>query len=115
MMNLKHKSGNLKHGKRKRTSSPNGQFSKSTETSKTKEPWWRAVELALYLVMWPAMCLLKIFNLAIFEVDAFFEVDAIFEVDDSLKWVPEQSKLKSSTCVIERKANCQGLCYIYLK
>ena len=67
------------------------------------------MELALYLVMWPAMCLVKIFNLAI------FEVDAIFEGDDSLKWVPEQSKLKSGTCVIERKASCQGLCYSYLK
>lgn len=102
MMCLKHKSSNLKHGKGKRTSGPNGQLSKSAKTSKTK-PGWGEGELALYLVMWLGMCLFKIYKIAIFEVDA------------SLKWMPEKSKFKSGTCITERKANRQGLHYSYLK
>lgn len=36
-MNLKHKSSNLKHRKKKKTSGPSGQLSASTKISKTKE------------------------------------------------------------------------------
>lgn len=114
MTNLKPKSGICSNERGKEQAAQRVSYQNHPRLP-NKEPWWRGVELALYLVMWLAMCLVKVFNLAIFEVDDIFEVDAIFEVDDSLKWVPEQSKLKSGTCVIERKANCQGLCYSYLK
>lgn len=56
--------------------------------------------LALYLVVWLAMCLLKI---------------AIFEVYASLKWNPWQPKLKSGACITKkRKPNCQGLHYMLI-
>ena len=101
-MNLKHKSGNLKCQKReqeRKKIGPNGWFSKSIGISKTKEPHGVGLGthvLALYLVVWPAMCLFKI---------SFIEVDA------SLKWMPWQSRLKSSTCITKIKYNCQGLYY----
>ena len=44
--------------------------------------------LALYLVLWLAMCLFKII---------------IIEVDASLKWLPWQSKLNSGTCITQKK------------
>ena len=61
-------SRNLKCGKRKTTSGPNGQLLKSIKISKTKEAGLRgacAHGLVLYLDTWLAMCS---FNIAIFEV-----------------------------------------------
>ena len=63
----------------------------SDQLSKIKEPElgvWGRDSLALYLVMWLEMCVFKI---------AFFEVDA------SLKWMPQQSMLKSGTSITKRK------------
>ena len=81
---------------RKKISSPNGQLSKTAEISHTKEPGSWAQGLALYLVLWLAMCWFK---------------KAISEAVDCLKWMPQQSKLKLGTCITKRKANCQGLHY----
>ena len=58
LVNLKHKSGNLERGKRK---------NKWSKWSVIKIKQAGGGGLALYLVMWPAMCL---FEIALFEVDA---------------------------------------------
>ena len=55
--------------------------------------------LALHLVLLLAMCVFKI---------------AIFELSASVKWMPQQSKLKSGTCIMKNIfKNYQGLYYNY--
>lgn len=57
----------MQEEEKKKNSSPNGQLSRSTKISKTKEHGGGGIGLALYLVMWLAVCL---FQIALFEVDA---------------------------------------------
>lgn len=90
MVNLKHKNWNLKL--QEKTSGSNDQLSKTTKTSKTKEPG-----LALHLAEWLSMRLLR--RVA---VNAFIEIVGP-EVDASLKWTPPQSKFKSGTCTKNKK------------
>lgn len=72
-----------------KTSRPNGQLLKSTEIFFfKKEPQVGDGGLALYPVVWLAMCLFKI---------------AGFEVDTLLKWMPWLSKLKSDIYIKKGK------------
>lgn len=72
---------------------------KSTKISKTMEPNGEEkakVVLALYLVLW--------LERGLFD-------NGHFGVDAPLEWMLQQSKVKSSTYIRKRKANCQDLHY----
>lgn len=89
LANLKHKSKNLKPGKRKKSvqmvsyqNQPRSQKQRSLNGEGG---------LALYLILWLAVCSLDI---------------AILEVDVSLKWILWQSKLKPGAGIT--KSQCLG-------
>lgn len=97
MVNLKHDSENLKHKTHQeelKTSSPKGQLRKSTKICNKKGASVLGGSLAPYLTPWLAMCLSEI---------------ASFEVDASLKWMPQQAKLKSGTCITKKKSQLSEL------
>ena len=89
LVNLRHMSGNLKGEKRKNTW-PKWSLTEFN-TSKAWEPQGeRACSLSTH-------CGLATLSLEI----------GVFEVDVSLKWLPQQSKLKSDTCIAKKKNTCQ--------
>ena len=88
LVNLKHKSRNLKWKRKNKWSK--WSVIEINQDLYNKGAWVREGSLAVYLVVWPAMTLFEI---------------VITEVDASLKWMPSQSKFKSGTCITKKKTN----------
>ena len=85
LVNLKLKRRNLKPRKKKRNSSSNDQLLKSTKKSKTKETQWGKMAWLFSPV-----------------IGSVFRNKHI-EGDASLKWMPQQSKLKSDNSITKKK------------
>lgn len=85
LVNIKIKSRNLKLRKKKRNSSSNDQLLKSTKISKTEETQWGKMAWLFSPV-----------------TGSVFRKKHI-EGDASLKWMPQQSKLKSDNSITKKK------------